>query len=105
MTHHIKGLAYPETDRSGYIQASWFINQINSSNDFYPFSKLANFIFGGFNNHIAHHLFPHIHHIYYPELNKILYKVLIGSNIIPNQTSYFEGVISHLSHLKQLGKQ
>ncbi|MGY3791166.1 fatty acid desaturase family protein [Aquimarina sp. 433] len=103
MTHHIKGLAYPEKDTSGKIKTSWFMNQVQSSNDFYPFSRFANFIFGGFNNHIAHHLFPHIHHVYYPELNKILYKVLKNHQIIPNQTSYLGGVVAHLSHLKRLG--
>ncbi|WP_299441542.1 fatty acid desaturase [uncultured Aquimarina sp.] len=104
MTHHIEGVMYPKTDSFGFIRTSWLMNQIQSSNDFYPFSSLANFIFGGFNNHIAHHLFPHIHHIYYPKLNKILYKMLIGNDIKPNQTTYLGGVISHLSHLKQLGK-
>ncbi|WP_299246597.1 fatty acid desaturase [uncultured Aquimarina sp.] len=103
MTHHIEGVVYPETDNSGFIKTSWLMNQIESSNDFYPFSNIANFVFGGFNNHIAHHLFPHVHHIYYPALNKILYKTLLSNNIIPNQTSYLGGVISHLSHLKQLG--
>ncbi|WP_298541316.1 fatty acid desaturase [uncultured Aquimarina sp.] len=103
MTHHIEGVVYPETDNSGFIKTSWLMNQIESSNDFYPFSNIANFVFGGFNNHIAHHLFPHVHHMYYPALNKILYKTLLSNNIIPNQTSYLGGVISHLSHLKQLG--
>ncbi|MBW1294231.1 fatty acid desaturase family protein [Aquimarina litoralis] len=105
MTHHIDGLAYPQKDISGYIKTSWFMNQIQSSNDFYPFSKLANFVFGGFNNHIAHHLFPNIHHVYYPELNKILYTILKSHQIIPNQTSYFGGVVAHLSHLKTLGTE
>ena len=103
MTHHIKGVMYPKTDNFGFIKTSWLMNQIKSSNDFYPFSKIANFIFGGFNNHIAHHLFPHIHHVYYPELNKVLYNILIKNNIIPNQTTYLGGVKSHLSHLKYLG--
>ncbi|MDH7445119.1 fatty acid desaturase family protein [Aquimarina sp. 2201CG14-23] len=104
MTHHIEGALYPKTDNFGFINTSWFMNQIQSSNDFYPFSNVANFIFGGFNNHIAHHLFPHIHHIYYPSLNKILYKILMDNNIQPNQTTYVGGIISHLLHLKQLGK-
>lgn len=103
MTHHIEGVMYPETDDFGFIKTSWLMNQIESSNDFYPFSNVANFIFGGFNNHIAHHLFPHIHHIYYPELNKILYKILKNNFIEPNRTTYVGGIISHLSHLRTLG--
>ena len=70
MTHHVEATEYPTTDENGYINTSWLMNQIKSSNDMHPFSETANFILGGFNNHIAHHLFPHYHHIYYPKLNR-----------------------------------
>jgi linoleoyl-CoA desaturase len=102
MTHHVEQTQYFTANKDGFIPASWFTNQVKSSNDFYPFSKTANFIFGGFNNHIAHHLFPHIHHVHYPELNKILYEVLLTNNIKPNVTGFFTGAWSHLKHLKQL---
>ena len=105
MTHHVEGTIYPETDDLGVIQTSWLKNQVLSSNDMHPFSKSANFLLGGFNNHIAHHLFPHIHHIQYPKLNTILYRVLINNGIIPNQTTYFGGIISHLRLLKTLSMQ
>ncbi len=102
MTHHVEKTAYFSADEEGYIRTSWFTNQVQSSNDFYPFSQAANFIFGGFNNHIAHHLFPHIHHVYYPALNKILYRVLRENNIEPNVTGFFSGAWSHLMHLKKM---
>ncbi|MBL4668883.1 MAG: fatty acid desaturase [Flavobacteriales bacterium] len=102
MTHHVEKTEYPTTDKNGYINTSWLMNQVKSSNDMHPFSNTANFILGGFNNHIAHHLFPHYHHIHYPKLNKIIYRVLIENNIEPNQTSYIGGVISHLKLLKKM---
>jgi linoleoyl-CoA desaturase len=105
MTHHVEGLEYPAVDERGYIQTSWLMNQVKSSNDMHPFSKSANFIFGGFNNHIAHHLFPHVHHVHYPELSKILYRVLIENGVKPNETSYWGGVKSHLRLLKRMGGQ
>ncbi|WP_336517692.1 fatty acid desaturase family protein [Pollutibacter soli] len=104
MTHHVESTAYPSTDKNGYINASWLMNQVKSSNDMHPFSKTANFILGGFNNHIAHHLFPQYHHVYYPELNKILYKTLRDHKIIPNQTSYWGGIVSHLRLLKRMSR-
>ncbi|MCD2257623.1 fatty acid desaturase family protein [Psychroserpens luteolus] len=104
MTHHVESTVYPTTDEKGYINTSWLMNQVKSSNDMHPFSKVANFIFGGFNNHIAHHLFPHIHHVHYPKLNKILYPVLIKNGITPNQTSYFGGIVSHLRLLKRMSR-
>lgn len=105
MTHHVVGTAYPTTDEGGYINTSWTMNQIRSSNDMHPFSEVANFILGGFNNHIAHHLFPHIHHIYYPKMNKIIYEVLQNHGIKPNQTSYWGGILSHLKLLRLMGRK
>jgi linoleoyl-CoA desaturase len=102
MTHHVEETAYPVTDQNGYINSSWLMNQVKSSNDMHPFSKTANFILGGFNNHIAHHLFPHVHHIYYPQLNRILYGILLQHDIKPNQTTYWGGIRSHLRLLKRM---
>lgn len=102
MTHHVEGVEYPSTTHDGFIKTSWIMNQVKSSNDMYPFSRTANFIFGGFNNHIAHHLFPHVHHVHYPELNKVLYSTLLQNGVSPNQTTYWGGILSHLRHLKKL---
>jgi linoleoyl-CoA desaturase len=102
MTHHVEKTEYPTTDENGYINTSWLMNQIKSSNDMHPFSETANFILGGFNNHMAHHLFPHFHHIHYPKLNRILYDILLQNNIKPNHTTYWGGLISHLRLLKRM---
>ncbi|MEM9023545.1 MAG: fatty acid desaturase, partial [Bacteroidota bacterium] len=105
MTHHVLETSYPETDENGVIQTSWLMNQVRSSNDMHPFSFLANFILGGFNNHIAHHLFPHIHHSYYPKLSRVLYRILNNHGIAPNQTTYLGGAVSHLRLLRKLSKR
>jgi linoleoyl-CoA desaturase len=102
MTHHVEETEYPTTDKNGYINTSWLMNQIKSSNDMHPFSEPVNFILGGFNNHVAHHLFPHVHHIHYPKLNRILYDILLINNIKPHQTSYWGGILSHLKLLKRM---
>tara|TARA_Y100001954_G_scaffold45372_1_gene47237 strand:+ start:1327 stop:2382 length:1056 start_codon:yes stop_codon:yes gene_type:complete len=104
ITHHVEKANYPTADNFGVINTSWFMNQIKSSNDFYPFSNIANFIFGGVNNHIAHHLYPHINHYYYPKVNKILFGRLRESGIEPNVSTYFGGIRSHLKHLKNMGQ-
>jgi linoleoyl-CoA desaturase len=102
MTHHVEETEYPTINNNGLIKTSWLMNQIKSSNDIYPFSEVANFIFGGFNNHTAHHLFPHYHHIHYPKINRILYGILSKNGIKPNQTTYWGGLVSHLKHLKRM---
>jgi linoleoyl-CoA desaturase len=104
MTHHVENTKYPTTDADGYISTSWLRNQVESSNDMHPFSEVANFILGGFNNHIAHHLFPHVHHIHYPQLNRILYRVLQEHGVTPNQTTYVGGIVSHLRLLRRMSR-
>ncbi len=104
MTHHVVGTEYPKTDENGEIQTSWVMNQIKSSNDMHPFSKTANFILGGFNNHIAHHLFPHILSVHYPKVSRIIYKVLRENHIEPNYTTYWGGIVSHIKLLKIRGR-
>ncbi|MGC3948094.1 MAG: fatty acid desaturase [Chryseolinea sp.] len=104
MTHHVEGLEYPTVDSKGTIAASWLMNQVKSSNDMYPFSETANFIFGGFNNHIAHHLFPHIHHVHYAKLSRLLYRILNEHGITPHQTTYWGGICSHLKLLKRMSE-
>lgn len=105
ITHHVDSSNYPVADKQGQINTSWFRNQVESSNDFYPFSNVANFIFGGVNNHVAHHLFPHINHFHYPKANRILYEELNGNGIVPNQSTYFGGISSHLKLLKLRGRR
>jgi linoleoyl-CoA desaturase len=104
ITHHVEGSNYPKADINGLINTSWVMNQIKSSNNFYPFSQLGNFIFGGVNNHIAHHLFPNISHYHYPKLNVVLFETLEKNGIKPSVTSYFGGVVSHLKLLKSMGQ-
>jgi len=104
ITHHISDLNYPIADSNGLINTSWFQNQVNSSNNFYPFSYIGNFIFGGVNNHISHHLFPHISHYHYPEINVLLFRRLKENGIEPSVTTFFGGVVSHLRLLKKMGQ-
>lgn len=105
ITHHVDGALYPKADADGKINTSWVMNQIKSSNNFYPFSSFANAIFGGVNSHIAHHLFPHISHYHYPKVNKILFRRLREHGIEPSVTSFPGGVLAHLRLLKKMGVQ
>jgi linoleoyl-CoA desaturase len=104
ISHHVEKTAYPKISTNETIAVSWVENQVLSSNDIHPFSWLANFIFGGFNNHIAHHLFPGVHHFYYRKMNKVIYKEIHQKGWRVSQTSFFGGIVSHVRLLKELGR-
>ena len=64
---------------------------------------MAHYIFGGFNTHIAHHLFPNISHIHYPALTRIIRDTLNEHGLPVYQSySFFKGIGSHLAHLNRL---
>lgn len=104
ISHHVKETEYAEADeQKGVIANSWFCHQVISTIDFNPESPVANFIFGGFNTHIAHHLFPDISHIHYPALTEIIKETLEEHQLDWYKSfSFFDGVVSHLSHLRNI---
>jgi linoleoyl-CoA desaturase len=102
ISHHVESTA---DHAQATVLTSWFSNQISTANDIHPFSKTANFIFGGFNCHIAHHLFPSLPHPYYPDISRIIYRHLQDNHFPVHQTSYIGGIISHLKLLKILSKE
>ena len=102
ISHHVSEVEYYETSPNENIFASsWVKHQIISTIDFNPENKVANFLFGGFNLHIAHHIFPEVSHAHYPELTRIIQSTLKEHNLNWYKSfTFFEGVASHLRHLK-----
>jgi linoleoyl-CoA desaturase len=101
ISHHVPQ-THPETKPGEH---SWLMQQITSSADFHAESGWAYWIFGGFNAHTAHHLFPRICHVHYPAVTKIIRKNLQENRLPYNSFSFTKGVICHLQFLKQMGKQ
>ncbi len=102
ISHHVESIVY---QRDIPVSTSWCMQQIRTANDFHPFSPVANHIFGGFNCHLAHHLFPAIPHTYYPAISQIIYRHLQEHGVEVHQTSYIGGILSHVKLLKRLAKE
>ncbi|HYG51543.1 MAG TPA: acyl-CoA desaturase [Flavobacteriales bacterium] len=104
MSHYISG--QPEVIISdSTLQNSWEVHQVVSSVDFHTQSKLALFIFGGFNCHVAHHLFPHVSHVHYPALSKIIRNHLTHYNIPMREVHFLQGIKLHFKLLWEMGRQ
>ncbi len=103
ISHHIMEIDYVDTHEeiTDMVSDSWCRHQVITTIDFNPESKIANFIFGGFNLHIAHHLFPEVSHTHYPALTKIIKDTLAENKVDWYKSfGFFDGVVSHLQHLK-----
>ena len=99
ISHHV-----PQTHNEENIDQSWIMQQITSSADFHAESSWAYWLFGGFNAHTAHHLFPRISHVHYPVVTRIIRENLQRTQLPYNSFSFLKGIFFHLQFLKQMGK-
>ncbi len=97
---------YPKPDQEGKMENSWVRHQMITTTDFATDSKIITHLFGGFNHHVAHHLFPRICHIHYPMLTRILKDTSEEYNM-PYQANktLLDATISHLKFLKMRSQQ
>lgn len=106
ISHHVMEIAYVEAgEKNDFINDAWIRHQIITTIDFNAGSTIANFIFGGFNTHIAHHVFPEISHVHYPALTRIIQNTLTKNNLDWYKSfTFWEGCVSHLKHLKTVAQ-
>lgn len=97
---------YPEPDENGLMPNSYIIHQIITTTDFATKNPIITHLFGGFNHHVVHHLFPNICHIHYPSLTKIVKITCEEFNVPYNlNPTLLDAIISHLRFLKIRSQQ
>jgi linoleoyl-CoA desaturase len=86
------------------VQAEWAVHQVCTTANFATDNKMWNWLFGGLNFQIEHHLFPRISHVHYPELSKRLRKVCQEFGIEYREFPTLRSALwSHLVHLRKVG--
>ncbi|MCM0605742.1 MAG: acyl-CoA desaturase [Xanthomonadaceae bacterium] len=82
----------------------WKVHQILSSADFSTNSPLTDFMMGGLNYQVIHHLYPHVSYRHYPAMQKIVAQKSREHGIAYREyNSFYLAVKSHLLFLKRLG--
>jgi linoleoyl-CoA desaturase len=102
LNHQIDESAFPEPDAQGYIHNNKKSHEIEVTIDFSPDSAVASWLFGGFNTHVAHHLFPHICHVHYRALTKIIDQTAKQYGVAYKKLSISQAISSHFRFLKRL---
>ncbi len=102
ISHYVEGIVFTNPAANGWLDTSWARHQVNVSVDFHAESKWASYIFGGFNAHVAHHLFPQVCHIHYPAITRIIRRKLKKHEVPYRSVSFFGGIVSHLRFIRQL---
>jgi linoleoyl-CoA desaturase len=88
---------------SSKITESWAFYQLRNTNDFAIYNPIANFLMGGLNHHVAHHLFPGINHNYLPTITKEVIKIARERGLPYKCFSLSEAVGTHFRLLKKNG--
>ena len=91
------------TPQGNKLPYSWFEHQFRTTADFSTGSNWMTHFFGGFNHHVAHHLFPNIPHIYYPIITPIIKRHAKENGIqYHDYDNLLQAAISHFRRLKKL---
>ncbi|SHG26957.1 linoleoyl-CoA desaturase [Flavobacterium johnsoniae] len=102
-THVDEDAHFPGTDEDGNLSATWAVHQMIVTKDFSTNSKLANFLYGGFTHHVAHHLFPGVGHTYYPYITPIIMRYAKEYDLPYTSYPFYHAVRSHFRMLKSKG--
>ena len=103
-THVDEHADFSVADEKG-IGMSWAEHQMHVTKDFSPDSKIANFLFGGFTHHVAHHLFPGIAHTYYPRITPVIKRYADDYGLEYRAYPFHEAIASHFRLLKASGSR
>ncbi len=82
---------------------SWAEHQLRTTADFSVDNTFLFHFFGGFNHHVAHHLFPGIPHMYYPLITPLI-EEKAGYYGMPyhRYPTFFDSAKSNFKRLKEL---
>jgi linoleoyl-CoA desaturase len=102
-THVDEHAVFPVLNSEGKLPTTWAEHQMIVTKDFSTDSHVANFLFGGFTHHVAHHLFPGVGHTYYPYITPIIKKYAAEYNLPYTSYPFYVAIRSHFRMLKNRG--
>lgn len=106
LAHLVENVQFPEPNEEGMIHKPWAEHEVETSANFGTNSWWVNWFTGGLNFQIEHHLFPYICHVHYKDISPIV-KATAAEYELPyvENASAWKAVLSHVNHLKTLGKK
>ncbi len=101
--HLVEGPQIVKIPEEGPV-SSWHRLQLIGTCNFAAQSRVAAWLFGGLNQQVEHHLFPHVSHVHYPALSKIVKQVAAKHGVPYHEhPTYLSALVSHFRILKSFG--
>jgi len=105
LAHVVEHPEFPRPNENGEIENEWAIHQLKTTANFSTKGFLANWICGGLNAQIEHHLFPQICHVHYSRISDIVKKTALDYGLPYHENkTFWTALRSHIRHLKQIGR-
>jgi linoleoyl-CoA desaturase len=86
---------FPVPDENGMMPDTWAEHQLKVTQDFGTDNFLINNFFGGFNYHVAHHLFPSVDHRYYQSITPVIHQTAMEFGLDYKCKSFSNSLVSH----------
>jgi linoleoyl-CoA desaturase len=103
-SHLDEDASFPVPDENMQLADTWAMHQLRVTNDFGTKNPVLNFIMGGLNHHIAHHLFPNVNHNIIPGITKIISETAEEKKLPYKCFTLKEVMKSHVKLLKKNGQ-
>lgn len=104
LAHMVEGLEYPEPDANGVMENQWAAHEMMTTCNFATDNRFINYVCGGLNFQVEHHLFPYICHVHYKAISPIVKQTAHEFGLPYHENPTFtQAIISHFRHLKKLG--
>ena len=106
LAHIVPTTETPTPDMEGNMEHTWAIHQLYTTANFAPNNWFINYITGGLNHQVEHHIFPHISHVHYKKIAEIVKKTTQEFNLPYNEyKTTRRALIEHFKHIAELGKK
>lgn len=105
LAHLVENVHFPEPDHQGVIHQQWGIHEMMTTSNFATANPFINYICGGLNFQVEHHLFPYICHVHYKSIAPIVKETAKEFNLPYNEnTTVRKALKSHFRLIKRLGR-
>ncbi|MEM7656652.1 MAG: acyl-CoA desaturase [Bacteroidota bacterium] len=105
LAHLTPESAMPSPNDNGKMEDAWAVHQLQTTANWAMQNPVANWITGGLNHQIEHHLFPRISHVHYPRIATIVQKTAEEFGVpYVRYPTFWSAVQAHVKHLKELGE-
>jgi len=102
--HFIEDSRFPTADEGGRISNNYIKHIFDTTADYARGNPFADWVLGGLNLHIIHHMFPGICHIHYRALTQIVKSTAEAHGLIYRESRTIAGAfLAHLKWMKILG--